>query len=72
MCRSHILIGQSDYVSHNSDYLIGVVCFECKRAAEFDVRVETRLYVSSLKGVSITHGTVYFKTQNVSKIGGHI
>ena len=62
MCRSHILIGQSDYVSHNSDDLIGVVCFACQRAAEFDVRVETRLCVSSLKGIIITHDTVYLKT----------
>jgi hypothetical protein len=35
VCRDHILIGQSDYVSHNSDYLIGVVCFACQGAAEW-------------------------------------
>ena len=72
MCRNHILIAQSDYVNHNPDDLIGMVCFTCQKAAEFDVRVETRLCVSSLYGTIITHGTVYSKTQNVSEIGGHI
>jgi hypothetical protein len=65
VCQNHILIGQSDYICHKPGDLISVVCFARHRAAEFDVRVDTKLCDSSLKSVIITRGgTLYLKTHD--------